>query len=161
MIGELEVKGPGMFREYLNQPELTRNSYTPDGWFKTGDTAEYLADKRCFKIVGRTSVDVIKSGGFKLSALEIETRILENELVEDVAVLGMDDEKWGQVVMAVVVVKDGFRVDEFLEWSRQHMSAPSVPKFVECVNKIERNQMGKIDKKSLARRFSSKNSRTI
>lgn len=143
-----------MYREYLNQPELTRNSYTPDGWFKTGDTAQYLVEKRAFKIVGRTSVDVIKSGGFKLSALEIEGRILENDLIDDVCVFGVDDEEWGQVVMALVVVREGFRINEFVKWCQENMNKPSVPRLIECVSKIERNQMGKIDKKSLIAKYS-------
>lgn len=155
-IGELEVKGPSVFRTYLNQAELTRKAFTNDGWFKTGDTAQYLKELRAFKIVGRTSVDVIKSGGVKLSALEIEARLLEYKQVQDAAVFGVDDLKWGQLVVALLVVRDGFRFDLFLKWCRENMSRASVPKRVECVPFIERNQMGKIDKKSLIERYSKK-----
>lgn len=92
-----------------------------------------------------------------MSALEIESRILEHELVQDAVVIGLDDEKWGQTVMALLVVKDGFDKDQFLSWCRETLNKPSVPKIIECVSHIERNQMGKVDKKSLVRKYSSIN----
>lgn len=155
MTGELEIKGQSLFRSYLNHPELIEQSITQDGWFKTGDTAQYMPSTRTYKIIGRTNVDIIKSGGFKLSALEIESCILQNKFVEDVVVFGLPDEIWGQKVVALLVVSNEFDLSSFLEWCKHAMSKQNVPKLIECVKKIERNQMGKVDKKSLIQKYSS------
>jgi len=94
--GELQVKGDNVFKEYWNNQEATKKEFTNDGWFKTGDIAQCIypvfenSDKSDFKyvkILGRNSVDILKSGGYKISALEIERCLLENEKVKEVAVL--------------------------------------------------------------------------
>lgn len=82
--GDLYIRGPTVFQEYWNKPEDTRKEFV-DGWFKTGDTAGY--ENGYFKILGRSSVDIIKSGGYKLSALEIESKLLEHPKILDVAVV--------------------------------------------------------------------------
>lgn len=94
--GSLLVKGPSVFKEYWANPEATGKEFTKDGWFKTGDTVEF--SKGNFKVLGRNSVDIIKSGGYKLSALEIETELLSLEQVREVAVVGIPDPTWGQKV---------------------------------------------------------------
>lgn len=87
-----------MFREYWQRPEATRKEFTADGWFRTGDTARYSGDDGGWRILGRSSVDIIKSGGFKISALDVERRLLEHPDVKDVAVVGLPDLTWGQKV---------------------------------------------------------------
>lgn len=82
--GDLFIRGPTVFQEYWNKPEETKKEFI-DGWFKTGDTAAY--EKGYFKILGRSSVDIIKTGGYKLSALEIESKLLEHPKILDVAVV--------------------------------------------------------------------------
>ncbi|KAK7913245.1 hypothetical protein WMY93_013456 [Mugilogobius chulae] len=84
--GELLVRGASVFREYWNKPQETTESFTADGWFKTGDTAIYKDG--VYWIMGRTSVDIIKSGGYKISALEVERHLLAHPDIIDVAVIG-------------------------------------------------------------------------
>merc|ERR1719219_3268057 len=122
-VGELLIRGPNVFKEYLNKPEATRKEFTENGWFRTGDTCQ-ISDG-VFKILGRTSVDIIKSGGYKISALDIERILLTHPHVQDVAVLGVPDEVWGQRVAAVIVVKDPSKeiltIDQIREWSADKM----------------------------------------
>lgn len=108
--GLIEIKGPNLFSEYFRQPRATAEAFTADGWFKTGDVAKRDASGAYF-ILGRESVDLIKSGGYKISALEVERKILGNtalsSFVGEVVVVGVEDQEWGQRVAAVVKVKDG------------------------------------------------------
>lgn len=97
IIGNLLVKGPSVFKKYWGNPEATRKEFTYDGWFITGDMVECIDGS--FKILGRKSVDIIKSGGYKLSALEIEAQLLSLDEVKEVAVLGIQDPTWGQKVI--------------------------------------------------------------
>ena len=106
--GHLQVQGPNLFKEYFGRAEATAKEFTEDRrWFKTGDSAVMDEKTGEFKILGRTSVDIIKSGGYKISALDIERVLLEHENVQEVAVLGIEDEVYGQIVGAVVVPKSG------------------------------------------------------
>lgn len=105
-----------------------------------------------FKIVGRTSVDVIKSGGHKMSALDIEREILTNDKIEDVVIFGLKDPEWGQRVFALVVLKPNvveFDLSEFKEWCKSRLPKYSIPRFVQVVDKIPKNQLGKVNKKEL------------
>ncbi|XP_023337014.1 acyl-CoA synthetase family member 3, mitochondrial [Eurytemora carolleeae] len=103
--GELLIRGPNVFQEYLNKPEATKKEFTESGWFKTGDTCK--VENGVFRILGRTSVDIIKSGGYKISALDIERILLTHPRIQDVAVVGVPDPTWGEKVGAVVVVSQG------------------------------------------------------
>lgn len=106
--GLIEIQGPNLFAEYFRQSRATAESFTSDGWFKTGDVAKRDANGAYF-ILGRESVDLIKSGGYKISALEVERKILGNEalsvIVGEVVVVGVEDPDWGQRVAAVVKLK--------------------------------------------------------
>ena len=131
---------------------MTKESFTQDGWFKTGDTAQFLKEYNVFKIIGRTSVDVIKSGGFRISALDVEKEILANDQIEDVAVMGLSDFVWGQKVFALLVLKKNptdFCQEEFLKWCKTRMPNYYVPKVIKIVDIIPRNHMGKVNKKEL------------
>ncbi|XP_056382019.1 malonate--CoA ligase ACSF3, mitochondrial isoform X2 [Hyla sarda] len=114
--GELQVKGPAVFKEYWNKPQETKEAFTPDGWFRTGDTAVYKDN--CYWILGRTSVDIIKSGGYKISALEVERHLLAHPSITDVAVIGAPDATWGQRVSAIVKLREGHTLSlrELKEW---------------------------------------------
>ncbi|XP_044283758.1 malonate--CoA ligase ACSF3, mitochondrial isoform X3 [Varanus komodoensis] len=116
--GELFVAGPTVFREYWKRPRETREAFTPDGWFRTGDTAVYKDGS--YWIRGRTSVDIIKSGGYKISALEVERHLLAHPSIADVAVIGAPDVTWGQKVSAVVRLHEGqtLSLAELKEWAR-------------------------------------------
>lgn len=86
--GELYVKGPTVFEKYWNKPESTRETFTSDGWFKTGDTMCIDKDGY-YKVLGRTSVDIIKSSGYKISALDIESKLLQHNSISECAILGV------------------------------------------------------------------------
>ncbi|XP_004944364.1 malonate--CoA ligase ACSF3, mitochondrial isoform X1 [Gallus gallus] len=151
--GELLVRGSSVFREYWNRPKETREAFTPDGWFRTGDTAAY--HDGVYWIKGRTSVDIIKNGGFKISALEVERQLLAHPHITDVAVIGPPDVVWGQRVSAVVQLRRGemLSVKELKEWARDTMAPYAIPTELIVVEEIPRNQMGKVNKKELLRRF--------
>ncbi|NXM67194.1 ACSF3 synthetase, partial [Serilophus lunatus] len=151
--GELLVKGPSVFREYWNRPKDTADAFTPDGWFRTGDTAVYKDG--VYWIKGRTSVDIIKNGGFKISALEVERQLLGHPLITDVAVIGPPDMVWGQRVSAVVQLRKGemLSVKDLKDWARDTMAPYTIPTELIVVEEIPRNQMGKVNKKELLQRF--------
>ncbi|XP_054856127.1 malonate--CoA ligase ACSF3, mitochondrial [Eublepharis macularius] len=153
--GELFVKGPTVFQEYWNRPKETQDAFTPDGWFKTGDTAVYK--EGVYWIRGRTSVDIIKSGGYKISALEVERHLLAHPSISDVAVIGAPDMTWGQRISAVVKLQEGetLSLKELKEWARESMAPYTIPAELLLVEEIPRNQMGKVDKKQLLKQFYS------
>ncbi|XP_072451860.1 malonate--CoA ligase ACSF3, mitochondrial isoform X1 [Chiloscyllium punctatum] len=151
--GELLVKGNSVFREYWNRTKETQESFTSDGWFKTGDTVCYRDG--VYWILGRSSVDIIKSGGHKISALDVECHLLGHPHISDVAVIGAPDLTWGQKVVAVVQLKEGRSLSqkELKEWARQHLPTYSLPTELILVEEIPRNNMGKVNKKDLLKHF--------
>ncbi|XP_069491747.1 malonate--CoA ligase ACSF3, mitochondrial [Ambystoma mexicanum] len=151
--GELLIKGPSVFREYWNKPQETKEAFTPDGWFRTGDTAVFR--NGTYWILGRTSVDIIKSGGYKISALEVERHLLAHPSIADVAVIGVPDMAWGQRVTAVLKLHHGVQLSlrELKEWARELMAPYTIPAEIIQVEEIPRNQMGKVNKKELLKHF--------
>ncbi|GLH12932.1 Luciferin 4-monooxygenase [Gryllus bimaculatus] len=147
--GELRVKGPGIFREYWRRPKATEKEFTADGWFRTGDTAEYVDGS--YRLLGRTSVDIIKTGGYKVSAVEVETHLLGHPDISDVAVVGLSDITWGQKVAAVVVARDNAEIilSKIREWAKDRMAPYSIPTVLKVVEKLPKNSMGKVNKKQL------------
>lgn len=104
--GMIEIKGDNVFKEYWRRPEATAKEFTSDGWFRTGDVAKRDAAGAYF-IQGRASVDLIKSGGYKISALEVERKMLGLDAIQEVAVVGLADGEWGQRVAAIVKQRPG------------------------------------------------------
>jgi acyl-CoA synthetase (AMP-forming)/AMP-acid ligase II len=104
--GMIEVKGHNVFLEYWRKPDATTKEFTSDGWFKTGDVAKRDHCGAYF-IQGRASVDLIKSGGYKISALEVERHLLALDAIQEAVVVGLADEEWGQRVAAVIQQKEG------------------------------------------------------
>ncbi|KAJ1892173.1 hypothetical protein LPJ66_006498 [Kickxella alabastrina] len=153
--GMIQVKGPNVFREYYNLPEKTAKEFTTDGWFITGDIGTRDADG-LYYIMGRESVDIIKSGGFKLSALEIERELLELPIITDVAVVGIPSEEWGEIVAAAVTLRPGTSLDiaGLKEWCHDRMANYKPPKLLCVVDTLPRNLMGKLDKKAVKSLFS-------
>ncbi|XP_061723757.1 malonate--CoA ligase ACSF3, mitochondrial [Cydia pomonella] len=145
--GELLLKGPGVFSRYYNRDRKS-DDFTPDGWFRTGDTASFSDN---FRILGRTSVDIIKTGGYKVSALQVESAILEHPRVADAAVLGIDDPSYGEVVSAVVVLKDQatMTLQELKEEASKRLAPYQVPRKLLVVKEMPRNVMGKLDKQKI------------
>lgn len=145
MAGEIQVRGPSVFVEYWRRPEATAASFT-DGWFRTGDVA--VREKGYYRILGRQSVDIIKSGGEKLSALEIEDALRLHPSVKEVAVVGVEDETWGEAVAAAVVTQDGapLELNALRAWAKERISGPKIPKELKVVQDFPRNAMGKVMK---------------
>ena len=116
-----------------------------------GDTAVYKEGS--YRIVGRTSVDVIKSGGYKISALDVERHLLSHPSIRDVAVVGLPHTTWGQVVAAVMVLKDGheLKIEDMKEWAQDKMVPYHIPKIGKTLDEMPRNAMGKINKKDLVK----------
>jgi malonyl-CoA/methylmalonyl-CoA synthetase len=138
-----------VFREYWNNPEATAASFTPDGWFRTGDIA--VRERGYYRIMGRQSVDIIKSGGYKLSALEIEGVLLEHPGIAECAVLGLPDATWGEVVAAAVVLREDTRLDaeELRDWCEHQLSSYKQPRRFVFLPALPRNAMGKVVKPDL------------
>nr|CAD7574802.1 unnamed protein product [Timema californicum] len=147
--GELLVKSPGVFRCYWKQPKATQQEFTPDGWFKTGDTTRF--ENGYYQILGRTNIDIIKTGGYKVSALEIETHLLGHEEIKECVVVGLPDITWGQKVAAVVVAKEGKEIilSKLRDWSKERMAPYAIPTVLKVVEKLPKNTMGKVNKKEL------------
>lgn len=146
--GEIRIKGDNVFLEYWDNEKATTESFR-DGWFCTGDVA--VVEDGYYRIMGRSSVDIIKSGGYKLSALEIEGVLLTHEDIAEVAVIGVEDETWGEAVTAFIVLKPGAELDyeSLKSWCDGKMSAYKIPKQIKLVDSLPRNAMGKVTKPDL------------
>ncbi len=153
--GEIQVKGNSVFKEYWNKPEVTTASFTEDGWFKTGDIA--MLSDRGYRIVGRNSVDIIKSGGYKISALEIEEVLRTHTDIKDCAVVGIPDVEWEEVICAALILS-GKTIDlESLKlWIRDHLPGYKVPRQYMILDDLPRNVMGKVTKNELKKLFVKK-----
>jgi malonyl-CoA/methylmalonyl-CoA synthetase len=149
--GEIQVRGPGVFSAYWNRAQATEESFE-DGWFRTGDMA--VLERGYYRIMGRLSVDIIKSGGYKLSALEIEAALLEHPLIAECAVIGLADDTWGEAVSAAVVLKSGaLELGELRGWCKGRLSAYKIPQRLKVVGELPRNAMGKVTKPAVKALF--------
>jgi len=151
--GEILVRGPGVFREYWGRPDATAAAFADGGWFRTGDVA--TREDGVFRILGRLSIDIIKTGGEKVSALEVEAVLREHPDIADCAVVGLPDEEWGECVAAVVVLRDGasLSLPELRDWARARVSGPKFPRRLATVPALPRNAMGKVVKPELVQLF--------
>lgn len=150
--GEIQVRGPNVFSEYYNRPKVTPQSFD-DGWFRTGDIA--VVEDGYYRIMGRLSVDIIKSGGYKLSALEIEATLLQHDLICECAVVGVLDDTWGEIVAAAVVLEDGqyLNLDDLTAWCGACLSKYKTPRRLLVVDCLPRNAMGKVTKPDVKKLF--------
>lgn len=162
--GDLVLGGPTIFQEYWEKPEATKETFLSntgkERWFVTGDVASVNPEDRSIKILGRASMDIIKSGGEKLSALEIEREILGIQHVAETAVVGLPSKEWGEQATAIVVLKQGTPAEYKTNFTQKFMKAQlkeklsgyKIPREVLVLDTpIPRNQMGKVNKKSLVR----------
>ncbi len=146
-VGRLHVRGPTLFDGYLNRPDATAEAIDDDGWYRTGDVA-VVDGAGMHRIVGRESVDLIKSGGYRIGAGEIETVLLGHPGVEEAAVVGLPDQDLGQRIVAFVVGSQR-NADELINYVAQELSAHKRPREVRFVDALPRNAMGKVVKKQL------------
>jgi fatty acid CoA ligase FadD36 len=146
-IGNLQVRGDCLFDGYLGRAEASAESRTPDGWFRTGDAA-VLDEVGYHRIVGRTSADLIKSGGYRVGAGEVEAALLDHPAVAEAAVVGVPDDDLGQRIVAYVV---GEAVDPeaLVAHVAAQLSAHKRPREVRVVGELPRNAMGKVQKSRL------------
>jgi malonyl-CoA/methylmalonyl-CoA synthetase len=153
--GELLVRGAQVFREYWGRPDATREAFD-DGWFKTGDVAVCEPDGH--RLLGRSSVDIIKTGGEKVSALEVEETYREHPRIADCAVVGVPDDDWGERVCAAVVatpVGDLPTAEELRAWGKERLAVAKVPSRYMLLDELPRNARGKVTKPAIAALFTS------
>ncbi|MEU9730326.1 acyl-CoA synthetase [Streptomyces sp. NPDC048002] len=152
-VGEIQVRGPNLFTEYLNRPDATAEAFTADGWFRTGDMAVRDPDGYV-RIVGRKATDLIKSGGYKIGAGEIENALLEHPAVREAAVTGEPDADLGERIVAWVVPADPAAppgLEELAEHVARRLAPHKRPRVVHHLGALPRNDMGKIMKRALSR----------
>ena len=150
--GELEVRGPAVCLEYWQRPDESRDAFR-DGWFRTGDVA--VRENGSFRLLGRSNVDIIKTGGFKVSALEIEEILRTHPAIAECAVVGVHDEDWGERVSAAVELRNGasLSLDELQQWAKVQLAPYKVPRALQAVPALPRNAMGKVVKPEVAGLF--------
>ncbi|MGA2457489.1 MAG: acyl-CoA synthetase [Terriglobales bacterium] len=158
--GEIEVRGASVFAEYWGKPEATRAAFR-DGWFRTGDTA--VVENGVYRILGRTNIDILKTGGHKVSALEIEESLRQHPAIAECAVVGVPDPEWGERVAAAVVLKevlndvlnDGDALDlaALRAWAKELLAAHKLPSRLLVLDALPRNAMGKVMKPAVVALF--------
>lgn len=153
-FGEIAVRSASVFAGYLNRPEATRAVCDEDGWFYTGDLATRSPDG-AIRIVGRLATDLLKTGGFKVGAGEVEGALLEHPAVVEAAVVGVPDPDLGERIAAAVVLRSGATVDEeeLVSWVACSLAPHKRPRQVRFVESLPRNAMGKVQKRSLVTLF--------
>ena len=147
--GEIQVRGPGVFLEYWGRPEETAASFH-DGWFRTGDIA--VLEDGGYRLLGRSSVDIIKTGGYKVSALEIEDVIRDYPGVVDCAVVAVPDAEWGERIGVAVELAPGVAVslDELQQWTARTLAPYKTPRLLRTFAALPRNALGKVLKAEIA-----------
>ena len=150
--GEIEVRGRSVFKEYWGKPDATREAFR-DGWFRTGDTA--VIENGVYRILGRTNIDILKTGGHKVSALEIEEALREHPAVAECAVVGVPDPVWGELVAAAVVLTEGSILDpsSFRAWAKKLLAVHKVPSRLLVLDELPRNPLGKVMKPAVSALF--------
>ena len=150
--GEIQIQGPNVFQEYWLKPDATREAFR-DGWFCTGDVA--LVQDGYYRILGRNSVDIIKTGGYKVSALEVEEVLRTHPQILECAVVGAPDAEWGERVCAAVILRDEdtLALEPFRDWAKGQLAPYKVPTRLLSVADLPRNAMGKVTKPAVKELF--------
>jgi malonyl-CoA/methylmalonyl-CoA synthetase len=152
--GELEVRGPGVFLEYWQRPAETAAGFR-DGWFRTGDIA--VVEQGIYRLLGRKSIDIIKTGGYKVSALEIEETLRLHPAIGECAIVGLEDPEWGQRVAAAVELRAPatLSLPDLRAWAKERLAPYKLPTSLLVVDTLPRNAMGKVVKPEVAALFRS------
>ncbi|KAL0441513.1 UNVERIFIED_CONTAM: Malonate--CoA ligase [Sesamum radiatum] len=163
-VGELCIKSPSLFKEYWKLPEVTKQSFIDGGFFKTGDAARVDEDGY-YVILGRTNADIMKVGGYKLSALEIEAVLLEHPTISECCVLGLPDKDYGEAVCAIIIpdseikrkreeeLKPALTLEELSMWAKEKLAPYKIPTRLLLWESLPRNAMGKVNKKELKKQL--------
>jgi malonyl-CoA/methylmalonyl-CoA synthetase len=153
--GEFQIKGPSVFKEYWQKPDATEKAFTEDGWFITGDIG--MLNDGLYKILGRDSVDIIKSGGYKISALEIEDVMRKHDFISDCAIVGLPNEEWGEVIAACIVPSnEGLNTEELSAWLKTQLPGYKIPRKYKMLSELPRNVLGKVTKNEVKKLFETK-----
>jgi malonyl-CoA/methylmalonyl-CoA synthetase len=152
--GEIQVRSAGVFKEYLGQPGAAQKAFQDD-WFRTGDEA--IVENGYYRILGRSSIDIIKTGGHKVSALEIEEVLRTHPLIEECAVVGIADEEWGERVCAAIILGPNTSpsADDLRRWGKERLAPYKVPTEFVMATEFPRNVMGKVIKPAIKSWFQS------
>lgn len=155
--GEIQVRGPNVFLEYWQRPDATADAFTTDGWFRTGDMA--MREDGYYRILGRNSVDIIKTGGEKVSALEIEEVLRTHPSIRECAVVGVEDAAWGERVCAAVIctADAALTLDALRAWAKERLAPYKVPTRLLMLDTLPRNVMGKVTKPAVKKLFEPQN----
>ncbi len=150
--GEIEVRGAAVFLEYWRRPEATAEAFR-DGWFRTGDVAVF--ENRAYRVLGRSSVDIIKTGGFKVSALEVEEVLRTHPAIAECAVVGVEDAEWGERICAAVERRGEAELTLAVlqAWAKDRLAPYKIPRALRSVPALPRNAMGKVTKGEVAKLF--------
>lgn len=149
--GELWFRSPQLMKGYHNRPDATAEAITEDGWFRTGDIGRVDDDGYVF--VEDRLKDMIISGGENIYSIEVEQVLAEHPAVADVAVIGVPDDKWGEVVKAVVSLEGEATAEEIIAFARERLAAYKCPKTIDFADELPRNPTGKILKKELRKPY--------
>ncbi|MEM7030014.1 MAG: acyl-CoA synthetase [Chloroflexota bacterium] len=152
--GELQVKGPNVFHEYFGRPKATAEAFS-NGWFRTGDMV--VQKNGAYRILGRNSVDIIKTGGYKVSALEIEEVLRTHPDIQDCAVVGVPDEEWGECVAVALTSTSTspLSLAELRAWGKERLAPYKVPSQLQILDDLPRNVLGKVTKPAVVKLFES------
>jgi malonyl-CoA/methylmalonyl-CoA synthetase len=156
--GEIWVRGDTVFSEYWRKPEATAAAFAEGGWFRTGDVA--VIEDGSYRILGRNSVDIIKTGGYKVSALEIEEVLRTHPAIAECAVIGLPDKEWGEVVACCIVphaaaAGEALSIETLRAWAKEHLAVYKVPQRLLVSPDLPRNALGKVQKPAVLERFQS------
>jgi malonyl-CoA/methylmalonyl-CoA synthetase len=151
--GEIQIKGDNVFLEYWRRPEATKEAFQ-GVWFVSGDVA--IVENGYYRILGRNSVDIIKTGGYKVSALEIEEVLRTHPDIKECAVVGVEDAEWGERVCAAAVLKENasLTIEELRGWAKRQIAVYKVPSRLLVLDDLPRNAMGKVTKPDVKILFS-------
>jgi acyl-CoA synthetase (AMP-forming)/AMP-acid ligase II len=150
-VGQILVRGDSVMQGYWRQPDRTEDAFH-DGWFITGDVAR-RDDDGYISIVGRKSVDIIKSGGYKISAREIEDVLRSHPSISEIAVVGVPDDEWGERIAAAIVLRDGHEhpgtdalLDDLQAFASDALASYKRIRQLLVVDELPRNALGKVQK---------------
>ncbi|TAF35262.1 MAG: long-chain fatty acid--CoA ligase [Cytophagales bacterium] len=150
--GEIQTRGRHLFKHYWNKASQTLEAFSQDGWFRTGDMARRDLNG-FYYILGRLSTDIIKTAGYKVSALEIENKLLEHPLIKECAVVALEDDVYGEVVTAALVSDSELDTESLKRWAKSCMAAYKVPQKWFQLSVLPRNSLGKVVKNDLKKRL--------
>ncbi len=150
-LGEIQVKGPNVFKMYWNKEQETKDAFTKDGWFRTGDIG--IIENDNFKLLGKDNADIITLEGNKISALEIEQVLKAHKNIIDCSVIGLKDESLGKVACAIIVPKLPISENNLKRWLKNKLDSDKIPKKFMMIDKLPKNSSGKISKGILIKQF--------